>query len=117
MKYQGLWSRWHRFNEHGTKYIKRFGIDEIPEPLIEHGYTEWRRGTGPLTDQHYDNVVRAIRAFSTGVPKSENTKYKMRLAKLGVPKTMEHRKSMSEAWKRKRLEKYRNVLQGTGTKE
>ena len=117
MKYQGLWSRWHRFNDAGVKYIKRFGIDETPNPLTEEGYTEWRRGTGPLAPEHYENVVNAIKSFSVGIPKSPETKYKMRIAKLGVPKSEEHKTNMSKAWKRKRLERYKNIFQGTGTEK
>jgi hypothetical protein len=111
MKTQGLWSRWHRFSNNGVKYIKRFKFDETPSPLTEEGYTEWRRGTGPLAPEHYTNVAEGVRKRHQGVPKSETTKYKMRLAKLGVPKSEEHKENMSEAWKRKRLERYQRVMQ------
>ena len=111
MKYQGLWSRWHRFDSVGTKYIKRFELNETPHPLIENGYTEWVRGTGPLAPDHYENVSNALRKFSKGVPKSTEQKRKMREAKLGVPKTEEHKQKMREAWKRRRTEKYMVLLE------
>lgn len=117
MNNKGLWSRWHRFNNVGVKYIKRFNVDETPNPLTEEGFTEWRRGTGPLSPEHYENVVSAVRKNCVGVPKPESTKYKMRLAKLGVPKSEEHKKSMSEAWKRKRIDKYKRAMQDIATQK
>lgn len=113
MKYKGYWSRWHRFDLNGVKYIRKFGITETPEPLIENGYTQWRRGTGPLSPEHYKNVSNAVRAFSLGKPKSETQKHKMRLAKLGIPKTPEHRENMRKAWEKKRNQKpemYRQIF-------
>ena len=106
MKYQGLWSRWHRFDNDGVKYIKRFGLNETPHPLIENGYTQWARGTGPLAPDHYENVANALRKFCKGVPKSIEQKQKMREAKLGVPKSEEHKQKMRDTWKRRRTEKY-----------
>ena len=102
MKYQGLWSRWHRFDDNGVKQIKKFSIDEVPSPLQEPGYTEWRRGTGPLSQVHRQNVAEALRAACKGVPKTPEQKAKMRAAKLGVPKSPEHRESMRKAWERRR---------------
>lgn len=100
---QVRWTRWHRFDDNGTKYIKRFELNETPNPLHEEGYTQWSRGTGPLSDEHYNNVVTAIRAVCKGVPKSKEHREKMRLAKLGKPKSEEHKKNMSKAWERRRL--------------
>ena len=113
MKYKGCWSRWHRFDDNGVKQIKKFGIDETPSPLIMPGFTEWRRGTGPLNPEHYKNVSTAVRAFSLGVPKSAEQKEKMRLAKLGKPKSDQHRENMRKAWARKRNElpnKYKQIF-------
>lgn len=98
---QGLWSRWHRFDKNGVKYIRKFQIGETPTPITEEGYTEWRRGTGPLSQSHYEKVSTALRNISKGKPKSEETKYLMRLAKLGIPKSVEHRKNMSLAQQRR----------------
>ena len=111
MKYKGMWSRWHRYDSNGNKMIRKFELNETPSPLLEEGYTEWTRGTGPLSPEHYENLTNAVKAFSTGVPKSEEQKEKMRLAKLGVPKTEEHKKNMSLAWKKKRQAKYQAVYQ------
>jgi len=105
-KYQGLWSRWHRYDMNGVKQIKRFEIDEIPCPLIDEGYTEWVRGTGPLSPEHYKNVAEAVRNTCKGKPKSPEQKMKMSKAAAGRPKSEEHKQSMREAWKRRRLQNY-----------
>ena len=101
MASQGLWSRWHRFDQNGVKYIRKFQIGETPNPLIEEGYTTWHRGTGPLSPSHYEKVANALRKVSKGKPKSDKTKYLMRLAKLGIPKSTEHKKNMSLAQRRR----------------
>lgn len=111
VKFKGLWTRWHRFDDKGVKYIKKFPIDQAPDPLLEEGYTSWVRGTGKLTDEHYNNVVNAVRKACVGVPKTEEQKEKMRLAKLGVPKTEEHKKNMSLSWQKKRQERYKLAMQ------
>ena len=97
------WTRWHRFDDKGNKYIKRFELNEQPEIMIEEGYTEWKRGTGPLTGEQYENVSNAVRAASKGKPKTPEQKEKMRLAKLGVPKSEDHKKALSKAWEIRRL--------------
>lgn len=97
------WTRWHRFDTQGNKYIKRFETYDDPSNLIEEGYTQWNRGTGPLAPEQYNNVVNAIRKSCKGIPKTETQKEKMRLAKLGKPKSEEHRKNMSKAWEKRRL--------------
>lgn len=101
-----LWARWHRFDNNGVKYIRKFNIDELPTPLIEPGYTEWKRGTGPLNQQQLINITRAVRESHLGVPKTEKTKYKMSVAKKGVPKSEQHKQSMRDAWAR-RKQKFR----------
>lgn len=103
MKKEVRWTRWHRFDDNGNKYIKRFENHENPSDIVEKGYTSWVRGTGPLSDEHYNNVVTAIRAVCQGVPKTQEQKEKMRKAKLGVPKSEEHKKNMSLAWNKRRL--------------
>jgi hypothetical protein len=110
----GLWSRWYRFDSKGIKYIRKFQIDEIPTPLHEEGYTQWKRGTGPLTHENYLKLSNKLREVHTGVPKTEQTKQLMRKAKLGVPKTMEHRKNMSLAH-RKRLQRIKNETNSNTT--
>ncbi len=110
VKYKGLWSRWHRYDDAGFKQIKKFKIDETPTPIAQEGYTDWVRGTGKLTDEHYKNVTTAVRNACVGVPKSEEQKEKMRQAKLGVPKSEEHRKNMKLSWQKKRQDKYKDAM-------
>lgn len=74
----------------------------MPVPLQENGFSEWIRGTGPLSPEHRENVAKALRAVCKGVPKSVEQKEKMRLAKLGVPKSESHKESMRKAWIRRR---------------
>jgi hypothetical protein len=51
-------------------------------------------------------VANAVRKFSKGVPKTPEQREKMRQAKLGKPKSLEHRANMSATWHRKRTERY-----------
>ena len=102
MKKEVRWTRWHRFDDTGFKQIKRFENHEDPSIITEEGYTSWKPGTGPLSEEHYNNVVTAIRAACQGVPKSDKQKQKMREAKLGVPKTDEHKKNMCIAWDKRK---------------
>lgn len=110
-----MYSRWHRFDNNGVKYIKRFNIEEIPCPLIESGYTEWNRGTGPHTELALENLRSAQAKYCRGVPKSPETKEKMRQAKLGKPKTEQHKLNMKLSHQRRnQLQREKN---GTSTKE
>jgi len=96
-----MYSRWHRYDNNGVKYIKRFDVDEIPNPINEVGYTNWARGTGPHTEQALENLRIAQMKYCRGVPKSPQTKEKMRQAKLGVPKTEEHKLNMKLSHQRR----------------
>lgn len=89
-----IYSRWHRFDNNGVKYIKRFELNERPNPSIEPGFTEWQRGTGPHSEQALQNLRIAVQKACKGVPKKASTKEKMRQAKLGVPKTEQHKANM-----------------------
>jgi hypothetical protein len=102
MKKEVRWTRWHRYADNGDKQIKRFENHQDPSDIVEKGYTAWVRGTGKLSEEHYNNVVTAIRAVCQGVPKTDEQKQKMREAKLNVPKSEEHKKNMSLAWERRR---------------
>lgn len=104
-----LWARWHRFDNKGVKYIRKFSVDEIPSPLIEQGFSEWKRGTGPLNTQQYINITTAVRASHLGIPKSEITKRKMSVAKKGVPKSEEHKQNMRNAWARRKQQSRQNT--------
>lgn len=103
MSKQVQWTRWHRFDSNGAKYIKRFELNDNPESIVEEGYTQWKRGTGPLGEEQYKNVSDAVRRLNKGIPKSPEQREKMRLAKLGKPKSEEHKKNMSKAWEIRRL--------------
>lgn len=103
MKKQVKWNRWHRFTNDGVKQIKKFQFNVDPNPLLEEGYTEWKPGTGPLSEEQYNNVTSAVLRACKGVPKTQEHKEKMRLAKLGIPKSEEHKKNMSLAWSRRKL--------------
>lgn len=98
---KGIYSRWYRFDNNGVKYIKRFNVDEIPHPLTEDGYTEWTRGTGPHNEISLLKL-RSAHAKTRGVPKSPETKEKMRLAKLGIPKSEQHKLNMKLSHQRRR---------------
>lgn len=102
MEYKGFHTMWYRFDSQNVKYIRKFPIDTIPENT-DTGYTDWKRGTGPLGEQQYINVSNGVRRACLGVPKKPETKLKMREAKLGVPKTVEHRYNLSLAHKRRRV--------------
>lgn len=103
MSKQLRWTRWHRFDSAGIKHIKRFELSEDPTTITDEGYSAWARGTGPLAEEQYNNVVSAIRKSCVGVPKTETQKEKMRQAKLGKPKTEAHKQAMSKAWEKRRL--------------
>lgn len=96
------YSRWHRFDSNGIKHIKRFQIEETPHPLTEDGYTSWTRGTGPHSDTALENLRIAVQRACKGVPKSNETKHKMRIAKLGKPKTEQHKLNMKLSHQRRK---------------
>ena len=97
-----LYSRWHRFDDKGVKYIKRFEINEKPNPISETGYTDWHRGTGPHSEQALNNLRIAVQKACKGIPKSPEQKEKMRQAKLGKPKTEQHKLNMKLGHQRRR---------------
>jgi hypothetical protein len=99
---QKSYNRYHRYDMFGTKYIKRFELNELPKTMPDEGYTEWVRGTGPFNDEQLVNVQNGIRKACLGVPKKPETKELMRKAKLGVPKTSEHKHNMRLSWERRR---------------
>lgn len=90
-------SRWHRFDINGVKYIKNMPIEETP--TNEDGYSDWKRGTGPLPEDVYIKVSDSVRKACLGVPKSSETKLRMREAKLGVPKSDSHKQNMAVSQK------------------
>lgn len=113
MIFQGLYSRWHCFDENGIKHIQKFGIDEIPQQ--RKNCSPWLRGTGPHSPEALNNIRDSIRRVCLGVPKSPEQKRKMSEAKKGKPKTEQHRKNMIAAHRRRRekLEREKNARQAT----
>lgn len=96
------YTRWHRFDDNGVKYIKRFEIGVIPNPISEFGYTDWSRGTGPHSEHARLKLQLAVTKACKGVPKSPETKEKMRIAKLGIPKSEQHKLNMKLSWQKRR---------------
>ena len=96
------YSRWHRYDSNNVKYITQCDVDKHPHPLIEEGYTQWKRGTGPHSAATLLKVVEGIRKACKGVPKKQSTKEKMRQAKLGIPKTEAHKEAMRLSHKLRR---------------
>ena len=99
------YNRYHRFDNNGKKYIKRFELNVEPSKVADEGYTVWTRGTGPHSAEAYVKVSEGIRRACKGVPKTPEQKEKMRLAKLGVPKTEQHKLNMRKSFELKRLQK------------
>lgn len=100
---QKKYMRYHRYDMYGTKYIKRFELGSPPSKNVtEEGFTDWIRGTGPHDPIALNNVRNGVSKACKGIPKSPEQKQKMRLAKLGVPKTEEHKLNMKKSWERRR---------------
>ena len=93
---KGKYKRWHRFREDDTKEMKSFKIGIDPTTSnIEPGYkTNWIVGAGPISEQTYQSLMKVINEKVRNIPKSEETKRKMRIAKLGIPKSPQHRENM-----------------------
>jgi len=92
------YNRWHRFSTiTNEKEVKCFPVGFDATIMNEDGYTGWKPGNGPLSPEQYENLMREINIKVRGVPKSPETKEKMRMAQLGKPKSPEHRKAMSIA--------------------
>jgi hypothetical protein len=96
------YNRWYRFNLNtNEKEIKSFAIGYDASMIHEDGYTGWKMGNGPLSPEQYDKLMAKINVKVRGIPKSAETKEKMRLAQLGRPKSEEHKRNMSIAQKKK----------------
>ena len=99
---QKSYTRYHRYDTQGKKYIKRFELGVTPNENVVEGFGPWIAGTGPFAPQALHNVTEGIRRACSGVPKSAEQKQKMREAKLGVPKSQEHRDNMRKSWYRRK---------------
>jgi hypothetical protein len=97
-----LYQRWHRFDDHGVKYIKNYPMGEKPSKINEPGFGEWKRGTGPFSQVQLNTLRTAVQKACKGVPKSPEQKQKMSLASLGKPKSEQHKQAMRSAWARRR---------------
>ena len=71
------------------------------EDTVPEGYSI---GMGPIKNAHMSKLISDVHA---GKPKSVDHKHKMRLAKLGKPKSESQRKAMSEAHKKRSDEIHR----------
>ncbi len=82
--------RWWRITEEGT--IERRTVrPEQPDPIAKHGERVWSRGIGPV-DSSADRSY--WQSSLRGVPKTAEHREKMRLAKLGKPKTEQQKARM-----------------------
>ena len=100
---KGKYKRYHRFREDRTKEIRSFEVGQDIPTTIDPGYsTGWILGMGPLPEMAYHNLMIAIGEKVRNIPKSEETKRKMSLAKLGVPKSPQHRENMKIARQKRR---------------
>jgi hypothetical protein len=104
--------RYHRYDQNNVKYIKRFELNEIP-PVSENGFTEWVRGTGQHSAVSLNNIVNGVRKACLGVPKSDEQKLKMSLAKLGKPKSTQHKESMRRAWEHRKQQQLQDAHEKT----
>ena len=92
-------TRHHCYNE--TNNVKVIKLQKSPDQPLTRllGHSEWLPGTGPHTEIAKANIKNALTGALKGVPKSAEQKLKMRLAKLGKPKTEEHKANMSASHK------------------
>jgi hypothetical protein len=98
------WHRWHRYID-GTKIIKNFPTNEIP--------IGWTRGTGPFDTETLNKLCAMNQNLWKGVPKSTEQKQKMRLAKLGKPKSDSHKQNLKKAWETRKNQNSSNNLNQT----
>ena len=94
-------TRWHRFDHYGNKQIKKFPLDFVPG-CADLGYTVWSRGMGRCEGPSLERLTAANKRNFLGKPKPESQRIKMREAKIGIPKSLEHRAAMAEAQKARR---------------
>ena len=91
--------RYHCYNKDGKKIGKRVHHLVIPVDLPDH--TGWIRGSGPISEEAHKVLLEAMRRKFCGVPKTAEQKEKMRVAKLGKPKSAAHIKAMCLAQQRR----------------
>ena len=103
MKQPTKHKRYHMFDpETGAKVIRKFPLDVTPPP-------PWQRGTGPHKPETRKFIVDNLMKHVKGKSKSPEQRAKMSKAQKGVPKTEEHKKNISLAFKRRRQEKQAKI--------
>ena len=81
---------WHYYTGDGELIRRRLQPGQEPE-------SHWQRGFGPHSAEVREKIRRRTQETHCGKVVSEHTRALMRQAKVGVPKTLEHRVSMSIA--------------------
>lgn len=81
---------WHYTDDTGQLIRRRLQRGQEPE-------AHWCRGFGPHSREIADRIAARTREIHCGKTVSRHTRQLMREAKLGVPKTAEHRANMSLA--------------------
>ena len=81
---------WHYYTGDGRRVRRRLQPGAQPE-------AHWIRGFGPHSTQVREALTERTRAWHRTHRVSEQTRERMSQAKRGVPKTLEHRVSMSIA--------------------
>ena len=97
---------WKEMEEKGLKYHKGLVLHHKDVSMVDNDY--WRYIQWNLDDLELMEKGAHLRLHHTGLKYSTATKHKMRMAKLGIPKSMEHRRALSEAhkrfWMKKKME-------------
>ena len=81
---------WNYTDDTGQVIRRRLQRGQQPE-------AHWRRGFGPHSPEIQARLTEKIREIHCGKTVSRHTRQLMREAKLGVPKSAEHRANMSLA--------------------
>jgi hypothetical protein len=89
------WYRYHRYIDN-VKVIKNFPVSETP--------IGWIRGTGTVDPITLNKLIASNHRNWKGIPKSIEQKEKMSLAKLGKPKSEQHKQSLKKAWQARKLQ-------------
>ncbi len=79
---------WHYYTGDGELVRRRLQSGQTPE---DH----WQRGFGPHSDEIREKIKRRTQEVHCNKVVSQHTRSLMRAAKLGVPKSLEHRINMS----------------------
>ena len=104
--------RWKELEAKGLKYHKKLVLHHVDVNMKKLDY--WRYIQWNFSDLELMDKVAHLKLHHTGRKCTTETKSKMRAAKLGVPKSREHRKHMSEAhkryWMKKKVEQLKQDL-------